>query len=209
MGNRGPNKVGRETRHRLLAAGITKFHSGGFNGTGLDQIVKEAEVPKGSFYNFFDSKSAFAAEVIDLYFQRHRVKLEQYLSDTGLPPLERFRAYFDERIQFFTALKFQRGCMMGNLSVETSDQNEDIRARLEANFHTWTDIFAATVREGQAKGEITSMYSAEDLAHFVLNSWEGAILRMKTEKSIRPLRNAASILLDLMSAGEERRNEPS
>jgi TetR/AcrR family transcriptional repressor of nem operon len=206
MGNRGPNKVGRETRERLLAAGIAKFHSGGFNGTGVDQIVKEAEVPKGSFYNFFDSKSAFAAEVIDLYFQRHRLKLEHYLSDSGLPSLERFRAYFEERIRFFTALEFQRGCMMGNLSVEASDQNEDIRARLEANFHAWTDIFAATVREGQAKGEINGTYSAEDLAQFVLNSWEGAILRMKAEKSVRPLRNSASMLLDLMSARGSRPN---
>ncbi|NTE84567.1 TetR family transcriptional regulator [Agrobacterium tumefaciens] len=189
-----------------MAAGISKFHSGGFNGTGLDQIVKEAEVPKGSFYNFFDSKSAFAAEVIDLYFQRHRLKLDHYLSDSSLLPLERFRAYFDERIQFFTSLEFQRGCMMGNLSVETSDQNEDIRARLEANFEAWTDIFAATIREGQEKGDINSMYRAEEFAQFVLNSWEGAILRMKAEKSVRPLRNAASMLLDLMSGGGNRRN---
>ncbi|WP_150129108.1 TetR/AcrR family transcriptional regulator [Rhizobium phaseoli] len=196
--------MGRETRERLLAAGMSQFHSGGFNGTGVDQIVKEAEVPKGSFYNFFDSKSAFAAEVIDLYFQRHKLKLEQFLGDPDLSPLARFRAYFEERIQFFTGLEFQRGCMMGNLSVETSDQNEEIRSRLEANFHAWTAIFADTVREGQERGEIHKLYSAEEMGQFVLNSWEGAILRMKAEKSVRPLRNAATMLLDLLSVGGAR-----
>ena len=68
MANRGPNKRGLETRRKLLAAGMAEFHARGFSATGVDVIAKTAEVPKGSFYNFFESKTTFAAEVVDLYF---------------------------------------------------------------------------------------------------------------------------------------------
>ena len=200
MANRVLNKVGRDTREKLLAAGIAQFHVSGFNGTGIDQIAKSAGVPKGSFYNFFDSKNTFAAEVVDVYFDRHREKLHEYLADENLSPLERFSEYFAERTRFFESLGFQRGCMMGNLSVESSDHNETMRLRLEVNFNAWTDLFADTIREGQEKGEITRDHDAETLANFVLNSWEGAILRMKAEKSIRPLETARAMLFGMLQA---------
>jgi TetR/AcrR family transcriptional repressor of nem operon len=200
MANRVLNKVGRDTREKLLAAGIAQFHVSGFNGTGVDQIARFAGVPKGSFYNFFESKEAFAAEVVDLYFDRHRLKLHEYLADEKLSPIARFREYFAERTRFFEGLGFQRGCMMGNLSVETADQSETMRLRLEVNFNAWTDIFAKTIREGQELGEISRAYDAETLANFVLNSWEGAILRMKAEKSIRPLETAMAVLFSILEA---------
>jgi TetR/AcrR family transcriptional repressor of nem operon len=194
MANRGPNRIGRDTRERLLAAGIAGFHANGFNGTGVEQITKTAEVPKGSFYNFFESKDAFAAEVIDLYFDRHRVKLKEFLGDSTLSPLARLRGYFEERTAFFESLGFQRGCMMGNLSVETSDQNETMRLRLEVNFNSWSGVFAQVIREAQVQGEISTKINPEVLANFLLNSWEGALLRMKAERSVKPLEDAKEVL---------------
>ena len=196
MANRAPNRRGIETRSRLLAAGLSEFHARGFNGTGVDTIAKVAEVPKGSFYNLFESKEAFAAEVVDLYFERHKAKLAEFLDNRDLPPLERLRGYFSERIQWFTRLRFKKGCMMGNLSLETADQSESVRCRLAENFQVWSGVFAEAIAEAQERGDIKTQADAATLADFILNSWEGALLRMKAEHSINALKQASKIIFD-------------
>jgi AcrR family transcriptional regulator len=43
------------TRDHLLATGLRVMHAQGFNATGVQDITQAAGVPKGSFYNHFDS----------------------------------------------------------------------------------------------------------------------------------------------------------
>ncbi|MFG1396712.1 TetR/AcrR family transcriptional regulator [Roseixanthobacter pseudopolyaromaticivorans] len=196
MANRAPNRRGAETRSKLLAAGLSEFHARGFNATGVDVIAKTAEVPKGSFYNLFESKEAFAAEIIDLYFERHRSKIAEFFDKAELPPLDRLRGYFHERIGFFVRLGFKKGCMMGNLSLETADHSERMRQRLAENFSIWSGLLAATIAEAQRRGDIKSKTDPEILADFILNSWEGALLRMKAAQSVKPLEEATKIIFE-------------
>src|SRR6516162_778949 len=50
-------------RERLLDAGLETLHRRGFNGCGVQEITEAAGVPKGSFYNHFESKEAMAAKM--------------------------------------------------------------------------------------------------------------------------------------------------
>jgi TetR/AcrR family transcriptional repressor of nem operon len=58
-----------------------------------------------------------------------------------------------------------------------------LRQRLKAIFEEWHAPFASCIAEAQAMGEIDSQFDPIDLAEFLLASWEGAILRMKVERS--------------------------
>jgi len=198
VANRGPNKRGVETRKKLLAAGMAEFHARGFSATGVDVIAKTAEVPKGSFYNFFESKTAFAAEVVDLYFERHQAKLRQCFEDKSQSALSRLRNYFEERIEFFRSIGCVRGCMMANLSIETADHVDVMRLRLADNFNSWSGVFADALREAQQTGESKSTADPEVLASFILNSWEGAILRMRVEQSVTPLEDAKAFIFGIL-----------
>ena len=42
-------------------------------------------------------------------------------------------------------------------------------------------------RRRAGRGEIATTFAPEDLAEFMLSSWEGAILRMKVERNAEPL----------------------
>lgn len=198
MANAAPNKRGLETRSKLLTAGVSEFHSHGFNGAGIDVIAKTAGVPKGSFYNLFDSKEAFAVEVIDRYFELGQSKLNEFFGNEDLPPLDRLRGYFYERISHFVKLGFRRGCMMGNLTLETADESDLIRSRLAENFKQWSATFAATIQDAQEGGSIKNRMPASVLADFILNSWEGALLRMKAEKSVKPLEEATEVIFQVI-----------
>src|SRR5215472_7277835 len=83
--------------------------------------------------------------------------------------------------------EFSRGCLIGDFSLEAAPQSEMLRTRLAEIFAEWRTPFAACIAEGQAAGEIAKTFAPEELAEFLLSSWEGAILRMKVERNAEPL----------------------
>ncbi len=200
MANAAPNKRGIETRLKLLAAGVTEFHANGFNSVGVDLIARTAGVPKGSFYNLFDSKEAFAAEVIDKYFESGQSRLNEFFGNKSLGPLDRLRGYFHELMSHYIKLGFRRGCMLGNLTLEAADHSSLMRDRLAENLRLWSATLASAIEEAQERGEIASRIPASTLADFTLNCWEGALLRMKAEKSIAPLEQACDVIFRVVLA---------
>jgi TetR/AcrR family transcriptional regulator, transcriptional repressor for nem operon len=196
---RGP-KPKPDTRNKLIQAGLRMFHAEGYAATGLQSIVENVGVPKGSFYNHFASKEAFAAEVMDAYFERSEERLRVFLCEFDIPPLARLEAYFDDRIKTVKAAGFIRGCLLGNFSAEAADHSLLMRARLVVHFETWSEFFANCISEGQHQGTISNQFPAALLGRFILNSWEGALLRMRAEKSAAPLTEFKGIVFDKLLA---------
>jgi TetR/AcrR family transcriptional repressor of nem operon len=163
------------------------IHAEGYAATGLQSIVEAADTPKGSFYTYFASKEAFGAEVIDEYSSRGQIKLRDFLCNPEFPPLARLEAYFDDRIEAFRAANYARGCLMGNFSAEAADHSTLIREHLAKHFEAWSDLFRECLLEAQKQGAISGHIPAASLANFIFNSWEGALLRMRAEKSDTPL----------------------
>ena len=72
-------------------------------------------------------------------------------------------------------------------SPNLATRAQRVRAVLAEIFAEWRSPFAACIAEGQTTGEIAATFAPEDLADFLLSSWEGAILRMKVERNAEPL----------------------
>ena len=162
------------------------FHKG-YIGSGVRDIVAEAAAPQGSFTNHFRSKEAFAREVLDRYFDHVKALVAQALDDSEQPPRQRLRHYLDIITERLAADEFSRGCLIGDFSLEAVPHSEMLRERLAVIFAEWRAPFAACIAEAQTAGEIAATFTPDDLAEFLLASWEGAILRMKVERSAEPL----------------------
>ncbi|QFU14968.1 TetR/AcrR family transcriptional regulator [Microvirga thermotolerans] len=180
-------------REKILDAGLRVMFRQGYNGSGIRDIVAEAEAPQGSFTNHFRSKEAFAEEVLDRYFSHVRSLAAQALEDRTLTPRERLRRYLDIITERLEADAYGRGCLIGDFSLEASSHSERLRRRLADIFVEWRQPFAACIAEAQDRGEISSAFAAEDLADFLLASWQGAILRMKVERGPAALERFKSI----------------
>jgi TetR/AcrR family transcriptional repressor of nem operon len=196
---RGP-KPKPDTRNNLVQAGLRLFHAEGYAATGIQTIVESVGVPKGSFYNHFESKEAFAAEVIDAYFERSEERLRTFLCESDISPLARLEAYFDDRIKTVKAAGFIRGCLMGNFSAEAADHSALMRERLIMHFGAWSNFFEKCISQAQQQGAISDQFPAALLGRFVLNSWEGALLRMRVEKSAAPLTEFKKIVFEKLLA---------
>lgn len=168
-------------RQKIIDAGLKVLIEKGFNGSGVQDITTAAGVPKGSFYNHFESKEALGAEVVDLYGRDNPRRA--ILADTSIPPMQRLRAHFERLNAVFTDADFGRGCLLGNFSAELSGQSELIRERLASLYRNWSSDIATVIGEAQADGSLSTQTPAPDLAAFLLDAYEGTLLRVRVEKS--------------------------
>ena len=173
-------------REQIVAAGLATLHGKGFNATSVQDITEAAGVPKGSFYNHFESKDALGAEVV----QRYRAAGEArraVLKDTKLSPLLRLRRYFEALNEIGTESGYARGCLLGNFGSELSSQSPLIRGQVHDAFENWTADLAAVVAEAQRAGEVAKGLPAKALAAFLINAWQGSVMRAKVEHDRAPL----------------------
>jgi TetR/AcrR family transcriptional regulator, transcriptional repressor for nem operon len=169
-------------REDILNAGLNVMFQAGYQGATVRDICAAARAPHGSFTNHFRSKEAFAQEVLDRYFANLQKSVTAALDDKALSPRQRLMRYLDIISGVLAAAKWNRGCLIGDFSVETASQSKLLRQRLEAIYREWRAPFASCIAEAQAAGEIDATFDPMDLAEFLLASWEGAILRMKVER---------------------------
>jgi TetR/AcrR family transcriptional regulator, transcriptional repressor for nem operon len=169
-------------REEILKAGLKVMFRSGYQGATVRNICAAAGVSQGSFTNHFRSKEAFAQEVLDRYFANLQGYVGKALDDKSLTARQRLKRYLDIISGVLADAKWNRGCLVGDFSLETTSQSNLLRQRLEAIFQEWRAPFASCIAEAQAIGEIDSTFDPMDLAEFLLASWEGAILRMKVER---------------------------
>lgn len=169
------------TRDQILIAGRDFIHGHGYSASGVAEITAAAGVPKGSFYNHFESKEAFASAALDSYWEQGEAAFG-LLSRSG-PADERIRAHFKAIDQLVSADSYAAGCMLGNFAVEAGPISDALRKHVATLLTRWTTRLANCVGEGQASGSIAAALPAETLARFLIAAWHGAVQRAKVERN--------------------------
>jgi TetR/AcrR family transcriptional repressor of nem operon len=172
----------------VIDVGLQAVLTGGLNATGVKDVAEAAGVPKGSFYYYFSSKEAFAEAVVDRYARAGADQRAALLADTGAPPLARLRRAFEAYLPVFEATGYTGGCLLGNVSVEAADHSEALRERVRTAFGAWQASLRAVLAEAETGGELPDGLGADAMAAFLVNAWEGALVRMRAERSAEPLR---------------------
>ena len=183
-------------RDKILRAGLPVMFRSGYHRASVRGICAAAGAPQGSFTNHFRSKEAFAVEVLDQYFDYLQGLVSEALNHETLTPRQRLKRYLDIITGKLERDGWRIGCLIGDLSLEASSHSKRLRGRLDAIFQEWRTPFASCIAAAQSAGEIESQFEATDLAEFLLASWEGAILRMKVERSPAALERFKAIVFE-------------
>lgn len=171
----------------LLDAGLEVMKSQGYNGTSVKDIVDAAGVPKGSFYNYFESKEAFAIEAIEKIAVDNLQCAAQQLSASSVQPLQRLNDFFTENVDQACGERFRVGCFLGNMCQEMADNSEIIRLKIKHVLLKYTQMIERVLVEAQQQGDIPAGKDTKVIAEFVFNAWEGSLMRMKASKCREPL----------------------
>lgn len=185
-----------ETKEKLQQIGAKHIHHKGFNNTGLQEILKEANVPKGSFYFYFKSKEEFGLAIIDVFISFFEKSIGYSLSDKSLSGLQRIKAFFYTTTDILNENNFTGGCPIGNLSLEMGDLNENFRLKISDAFSKMEEKIFECLKDAQSAKEISQSIDIKTSAGFIINSWEGAIVRAKAEKSNKPLETLEKMIFE-------------
>ncbi len=126
------------TRDRILFATAELFRRQGYNGTGLKQVVAEADAPFGSLYHHFPGgKVELAEEVIEkagAFFQAlvTAVYDEEASVETGV------RAVFSGAAETLEATDYEDACPIATVALEVASTDDRLRAATAAVFARWT-----------------------------------------------------------------------
>lgn len=185
-----PPKVERDftdTRQELIRSGLEVLTETGYLSAGIDAVIKNIAVPKGSFYHCFKSKQEFGMAVLAAYGDFFAHKLDKFLTDTQRSPLQRMAAFVHHAGQGMAKYDFRRGCLVGNLLQETPLLPEAFPARLKAILADWETRVATCLDEAKVCGELPPDAASRELARVFWSGWEGAVMRAKLFRSVEPL----------------------
>lgn len=184
-----------ETRLLLIRSGLEMLTAKGYSATGIDEILKRVNVPKGSFYHYFASKDAYTAELISAYARFFQHKLDKALLNKEQSPLARIQSFVEDAIEGMARYQFKRGCLVGNLGQEMQALPEPFRQQLIDVFEDWQQRFAVCLTEAQLAGELNQDVDCKESAYLFWVGWEGAVLRARLEQSDRAMRHFADAFI--------------
>ncbi|MFD0201066.1 MULTISPECIES: TetR/AcrR family transcriptional regulator [Saccharothrix] len=177
-------------RDRLRDSACELLHTRGYAAIGVAEICTRADVRKGSFYHFFESKQALTIEVIDTHWQAQRTAWRQLLSgpEPAVERLERLVAWLvGTQQETWQETGRVDGCLLGNLAVELSNQEVAVQQHLTAAFDEQAELVHAALAEGAQDGSVAPGYADRTTARAVVAQIEGAVLLAKLAGDVGPL----------------------
>lgn len=194
-------------RDRLIEGAAQLLHQRSYGSVGVDELCERAGVRKGSFYHFFHSKRDLALAVLEAQwdaFERDGLRLAREAER----PLDRLAMVFEFGIATLDRCRKETGsvlgCPFGNLAVELSTIEPEIRAKVAEIFARFArffeDVLAAAVVAGDI-GEIDIPGAASALVAY----YEGIMLLGKTSGETQVMRDLAPAALLLATFGTAQR----
>lgn len=182
------------SRDLIVQTAARLFFSQGYHATGLSQIIKESDTPKGSLYHYFPhGKEELAYECIE-QTNKHVLKkfndaFDQY-STTGdaIQGFIRDMADDTEQSGFTGFLPFSFWA-----AVETSCISNKLRSACQDVFADWQKVIADRLQQ-----EGASELRAKEAALLMVSMMEGALIISLTNQSKQPMLTAADYLSAVM-----------
>ncbi len=175
------------TKNRILGEGARLIRKNGFSATGLNAILSAAKVPKGSFYYYFKSKDQFGLELIKFLGKQIDSAFNGYLcceyEEPSIIRLKQFFAFFKGK---FTSEELPLGCPIGNLAQELAAVSGDYRKELEPVFAVMYSAISCCLTKAQKNKEISLLFTPDETAKFIVNSWQGALVALKISNNSEP-----------------------
>ncbi len=172
----------KHNKEDILETGYHVLRKNGYHKVGINEILKEAGIPKGSFYNFFESKEDFAVQVIQQYGRSNRQWIEQFFQQE-MSPLTLIKAFYKHLIDLNEQDDYASGCLVNAMSNETGRLYDKLAEVSDESFESWIEVIAEVIKKGQDSEEITKAYTAKELAEFLHTGMYGTFARMKITRS--------------------------
>ncbi|SFU00071.1 transcriptional regulator, TetR family [Pseudomonas marincola] len=171
-----------DTRQHILDTGHRVMAAKGFSGVGLNELLQEAGVPKGSFYHYFKSKEQFGQALLEDYFKRYLEELSGRFALTEQPVPERLMGYWQRWFDSYSAGTGEQRCLVVKLSAEVADLSEPMRLALRDGTARVVACITECIETGNADGSMNQA-DPQQTAAALYSLWLGASLLTKIQRT--------------------------
>ncbi len=188
---------------RLIKAALDLMWEESYGAITIDDICKRANVKKGSFYYFYESKADLAVAALDsLWLSQWKPSLDTYFSPS-LEPLERLRGYLAASYERQARLKAETGKVLGcpvfSLGSEMGTQDEKVAAKVREIISRKRRYFESAIRDGMADGSMEPGDPAEKVMCLV-GMVEGVLGQARIMNDPEPLRTLPETAVNMLRA---------
>lgn len=173
------NKEVLKKRKDVIIKSSKLFYYQGYVNTGVSEILEECNIPKGSFYYYFKNKDDLLKEVIELHTDNLINFFDKTVDDLSTVKL---RTFFSKYFNTIINNECHGGSLLGNLAVEMSDINPDIRKILVKSYEKIEIRLYMFLQMLCKLNEKYRHIEPEIVSKILINQMEGTMLRLKLEK---------------------------
>lgn len=170
----------KHNKEEILEKGVLLFRMNGYHNTGTSEILREAGISRGSFYNFFKDKDDFGVQVLDYYTADTTNYINKLLGKEELNAKQRIIHLFKIFTESYTKINYKWGCLLVGMTQELSVINELFTEATGRNFEELTKPLTNCIQEGQDAGLINKDQNARAMALSIWGSYNGALILMKS-----------------------------
>ncbi|WP_457747863.1 TetR/AcrR family transcriptional regulator [Sulfurimonas sp.] len=164
------------TRQKIINSAYKLFYKRGFNGTSIDDILKDAGLNKGSLYHVFKSKKEVLLAVI-------KEKIEDSLKEEyeEIATVKKPLIFLENKLLNIDFFDFKHGCPLNNLVQEMSPVDEDVAKALLKIYNNLEYYYFLALRDEKLSEE-----EKKSLAKMMVATVEGAIMAAKAAQNKAP-----------------------
>ncbi|MEU3340746.1 TetR/AcrR family transcriptional regulator [Streptomyces sp. NPDC002144] len=188
----------KDTRRVILDAAQRIMAHKGYSAVGINEVLAEAGVPKGSFYHYFASKDAFGEAILKSYFADYLTDMDRVLARSGQSAAERLMTYWQQWRETQSLDECQGKCLAVKLGAEVADLSEAMRLALKEGTSAVVDRIERTITEGLEDGSFSVDGEAHEVAQALYDMWLGASVMAKIHRSLAPLDTVTAVTRGLL-----------
>ncbi|KPF52802.1 TetR family transcriptional regulator [beta proteobacterium AAP51] len=182
------------TRERLIAAMTDALQRRGLHGVGLAELLQVAQAPKGVLYHHFPGgKTELAVAAIDAVVAHIDASLQRLQQRPGTA-LDALRQWLTQAGQHLQRSGFERGCPLATVALESTPQDEAIRAAVARGFALLRERLAQVLVQAGVNAA-----RAPGLAALVVSAYEGALMQARVAGDTQALRATVETLLAVVA----------
>ncbi|WP_202236237.1 TetR/AcrR family transcriptional regulator [Actinacidiphila reveromycinica] len=189
-----------ETRQNILDAAQRIMAHKGYSAVGINEVLAEASVPKGSFYHYFASKDLFGEALLKSYFEEYLADMDRVLAQPGRSAAERLMDYWQLWRETQSFDECQGKCLAVKLGAEVSDLSESMRLALKEGTDAIVARLEQTIAAGLTDGSVSVEGTPGETAQVLYDMWLGASVMAKIHRSLAPLDTTTAVTRRLLHA---------
>jgi AcrR family transcriptional regulator len=186
--------VASDTRDRLIRSTSRLLRTQGYAATGLNQVMAEAEAPRGSMYfHFPGGKVELAGAAVDRFAERSTARMRKTLADHDTVA-DAVTAIFDSYVEHLEGTGYAEGCAVASVALDAASTHPSLADATGRALRTWTDVLAEALEaEGREPAE------AHGLATVVIAAIEGTVVMARGEQSVEPIATTRDVLRTMLA----------